>query len=244
MPLAISHSHTAIYSKAKAVGRRHGRWLRSHRWRCLIVVMIVAVIAAAPVFYTVLSTRRLRFTDLSQVPDRQVAIVFGAGVQPDGMPTPYLQSRLNTAIHLYDMGKTSMLLLSGDNSTSHYNEPVAMQRYVVAHGVPKDRTVLDYAGFNTYDTCYRAAAIFSVKQAILVSHGYHLPRAITTCRRLGVQSVGVAAEGAGQVGHDFSVNYLLREVLSTDKSMPQIIFKPRPTVLGAAEPIDMNHTGQ
>jgi len=130
-----------------------------------------------------------------------------------------------------------VLLLSGDNSTSHHNEPVAMRRYAEQLGVPAEAIVLDYAGFNTYDTCYRAAAIFGVHDAILVSHAYHLPRALMTCDRLGVHSVGMAAEQAGRIGRDFSVNYLLREVVSTDKAGLQVVFKPQPTVLGCAEPI-------
>lgn len=91
-----------------------------------------------------------------------VAIVLGAGVLPSGEPTPYLQRRLDSAVDLYKAGIVKTLLLSGDNSASHYNEPVAMQRYVAEQGVPRTATVLDYAGFNTYDSCYRAEALFGV----------------------------------------------------------------------------------
>ncbi|HEY5806176.1 MAG TPA: ElyC/SanA/YdcF family protein [Candidatus Saccharimonadales bacterium] len=64
--------------------------------------------------------------------------------------------RLDSAVDLYRAGKVDILLLSGDNSDSHYNEPVAMQKYVMAQGINKDNTALDYAGFNAYDSCYRA----------------------------------------------------------------------------------------
>lgn len=187
-----------------------------------------------PSLYANVSTRSLRYS-VAAVPVRKVAVVFGAGVLPDGTPTPYLKMRIKTAVQLYKTHRVQVLLLTGDNSTSHHNEPVAMGKYAEQLGVPAGSIVLDYAGFNTYDSCYRARFIFGVKSAILVSHGYHLPRAITTCRGLGVASVGVPADtGRGQ---GYTWNYLLRELVSTDKAMLQIAFKPHPTVLGKTEPI-------
>lgn len=183
--------------------------------------------AAIPVY--ALWTSRGNIFNVSSVPKHSVAIVFGAGVYPDGTPTPYLESRLIVAIQLYRAGKTNVLIMSGDNSTMHYNEPAAMKRYAIRHGVPAAKIVLDYAGYDTYDTCYRAHAIFGVSSAILVSHGYHLPRALMTCRGIGVQSVGVRADRAGT---SYSKNYLLREVLSLNKAGVQLLFKVTPGVLG------------
>lgn len=152
-------------------------------------------------------------------------------MRPSGEPTPYLQRRLDSAVDLYRAGMVEVLLLSGDNSASHYNEPVAMQRYMAEQGVPKTATVLDYAGFNTYDSCYRAKAVFGIEQAIVVSQAYHLPRAVWTCIQLGIQTVGVAAKLATGADSDYTVNYLLREILSSEKAIFQAVFKPRPTVL-------------
>jgi vancomycin permeability regulator SanA len=165
----------------------------------------------------------------TNVPKHDVAIVFGAGVYPDGTPTPFLQSRLLAAIQLYKDGKVRVLLMSGDNRTSHYDEPTVMKKFAVAHGVPARAVVLDYAGYNTYDTCYRVHYLFGVNSAILVTHGYHLPRALLTCNSLDIKSVGVKADRANS---SFSKNYLLREVLSTNKAVIQLIFKFKPGVLG------------
>jgi vancomycin permeability regulator SanA len=169
---------------------------------------------------------------LAKAPKREVAIVFGAGVYPDGTPTPYLQWRIATAVDLYKAGKVKRLLLTGDNSEEHYNEPVAMQRAAIKLGVDPDHITLDYAGYSTYDSCYRAKKIFGVKEATLVTQGYHLPRAVATCSGLGVQSIGVAAK---HTERDFAVTYLLRELLATDKALFELAVKPQPTVLGKAE---------
>ena len=41
--------------------------------------------------------------------------------------------------------------------------------------------------------CIRARTIWGVERAILVTQKYHLPRAIWTCRQLGIANVGVSA---------------------------------------------------
>jgi vancomycin permeability regulator SanA len=203
-------------------------WFRVRVWWILggLGVCIV-LISVAPV-YAVIAARGEEFS-AADVPKHDVAIVFGAGVYPDGAPTPFLESRLLAAIQLYKEGKARALLMSGDNRTSHYDEPTAMKKFVVAHGVPARLVVLDYAGYDTYDTCYRVHYLFGVNSAILVTHGYHLPRALLTCNSLGIKSVGVKADRAGS---SFSKNYLLREVLSTNKAVIQLIFGPKPGVLG------------
>lgn len=217
------------------------QWAVSRKWWLAGGAAALLLVMLLPVLIIQIATNGERFAaGDSRIPERDVAIVLGAGVLPSGEPTPYLQRRLDSAIDLYKAGTVKVLLLSADNSTSHYNEPVAMQHYVTDRGVDKNDTVLDYAGFNTYDSCYRAKAIFGVKEAIIVSQAYHLPRAIWTCNHLGIKSVGVAATVAeGSNGSDYTINYLLREVASSDKAMLQTIFKPKPTALGDAEPIEL-----
>ena len=53
--------------------------------------------------------------------------------------------------------------MSGDNQGVGHDEPGAMRDYAVSLGVPANAIVLDYAGDRTYDTCYRAKAIFGLE---------------------------------------------------------------------------------
>jgi vancomycin permeability regulator SanA len=64
---------------------------------------------------------------LEDVPPRQVAIVFGAGITADGRPMPALADRVWTAAQLYHAGKVQKLLMSGDNRYVDYNETEAIQ---------------------------------------------------------------------------------------------------------------------
>lgn len=163
-----------------------------------------------------------------------MVIVFGAGVWPDGTPTPYLQNRLDTAMRMHQTGKVQKILVSGDNSTEHYNEPVAMQKYLINQGVPEDVIVLDYGGLSTYDTCYRAQEIFKVSNAYVTTQSYHLPRAVMTCRMLGIEVVGIESM---RQGRDFTASYLLREMASIYKAGIELTLHSEPAVNGNPEPI-------
>ncbi|MEW5941848.1 MAG: ElyC/SanA/YdcF family protein [Chloroflexota bacterium] len=172
----------------------------------------------------------------SAVPPRRVAIVFGAGLWRDGTPTPVLQDRVQTAANLYFTGKAERLLMSGDNRFVDYNEPEAMRQYALGLGVPYEAIVLDYAGRRTYDTCYRARDIFKVDSAILVTQGFHLPRALYLCNMLGVDGIGVPADLQYYRKVSRAI-WNFREMLATLDSINDIMYKKPVPVLGAPEPI-------
>ncbi|HZA05981.1 MAG TPA: ElyC/SanA/YdcF family protein [Propionibacteriaceae bacterium] len=125
------------------------------------------------------------------VPPAPVALVLGAQVYPSGTPSPFLAARLDLAHRLYRDGKVRVVLVSGDNMAPEYNEPDAMRDYLISAGMPPEAVIADYAGFDTYDSCARARRIFGVDQLVVVTQGYHLPRAVATCRALGVDATGV-----------------------------------------------------
>ncbi len=177
---------------------------------------------------------KLVLTDPDSAPARSVAIVFGAGVRSDGVLTPMLADRMDTAIMLYRAGKVRKLLVSGDNRFVDYNEPGAMYDYAAARGVPAADVVRDYAGRRTYDTCYRAGAIFGVQDALLVTQRFHLPRALFTCRNLGIDALGVSADRRVYWSNTY---YRFRDAFATLRAWADVkLLKPLP-VLG--EPIDI-----
>jgi SanA protein len=170
------------------------------------------------------------------VPAGRVAIVFGAGLRRDGTATAILRDRVMTAAQLYFDGKVEKLLMSGDNSTKEYNEPVAMEEYALGLGVPREAIVLDFAGRRTYDTCYRAKVIFKVENAILVTQDFHLPRALFLCNALGLEAVGVESNNLYYLKRSRLI-WNVRELLATFGAfMDLYISKPEP-ILGDPEPI-------
>lgn len=205
--------------------------------RSVALAVLAAVVLGVLVWVGIQARyERLILADEDASP-RPVAIVFGAGVRPDGRLSPMLRHRMDAAIALYRSGAVRKILVSGDNSTVHYNEPGRMFDYAVAAGVPADDVVRDFAGRRTYDTCYRAAEIFGVRDAVLVTQRFHLPRALFTCRSFGIDAVGVAADPYEYRSNGF---YRFRDAFATVRAWLDVyILRPLP-ILGPAIDIGLN----
>jgi SanA protein len=206
--------------------------IRSIIWAGLLVTLFPVLVW---LLFRVVYAERI-FTVEDAPEGYSVAIVFGAGLHWDGSPTPVLRDRVKAAVGLYDQGKVQKLLFSGDNRFVDYNEPGAMHEYALELGVPEEDIVLDYAGRRTYDTCYRANAIFKVDQAILVTQRFHLPRAIFLCDQLGIVSQGV--ESDLRAYSSYSLRYWnFREILATMSAMWDVWIQRPVPVLGEELPI-------
>ena len=181
-----------------------GKSLLLPRGRVVVLVLMLLLGFTLLVSSPFLSRRwvQWRYADAitqlsSAVDNRQharVAIVFGARVYGSGRLSAMLRDRVDTAIALYEAGVVDKLLLSGDNSVAEYDEPGAMMAHAIAAGVPVDDIQPDYGGRRTYDSCYRAGAVFQVEKAILVTQEFHRPRALLLCNTLGVEASGVIAD--------------------------------------------------
>lgn len=204
--------------------------------RLLLFMLVLAVIPLSCAFYVRWDTQEERFSDPQQLPTRSVAIVFGAGIYPDGRLSDMLRFRVRQAVEAYHLGRVQKLLMTGDNSRKSYDEVTAMQRYAISLGVPKAAIRLDYAGFSTYESCYRAKEIFGVRDAVLITQGYHLPRAVYTCQQLGIDAIGLETNDRGIYPVNLMRYYAVREVAATAKALWDVaIWHPLPTFLGPYE---------
>jgi vancomycin permeability regulator SanA len=148
---------------------------------------------------------------------------------------------LDAAIDLYRKGKVQRLLLSGDNRRVDYNEPQAMRRYVLAHHVPDGALVMDYAGRDTYDTCFRARHVFGVDQAILVTQRYHAPRALYTARSMGIDAEAYALPNLSRFPL-LQLDYSAREYLADLKALWEVeISHRRPYVDSSRSRLALKH---
>jgi vancomycin permeability regulator SanA len=172
--------------------------------------------------------------DDPKLPHNHVALVFGAGLRPDGGPSPILDDRVTAAADLYKAGKVDKLLMTGDNGQVDYNEVEAMRKAAVSQGVADRDIVLDYAGFNTWDSCYRAREVFSLKEATLVTQRFHLPRALHACNYLKVKAIGVIADR--QPYNTF--NNEIRELPALAGNLFRIIINDQPRFLGPKVNVD------
>lgn len=171
--------------------------------------------------------------ELSRI-DPDCIMVLGAAVNPDGTPSPILEDRLKTGVSLYHRGVAPKLLLTGDDGQVEYNEVQAMKNYAVSAGVPEEDIFLDHAGFSTYDSVYRASYVFNIESAVVVTQEYHLYRTLYSCKKMGIEALGVGADQEVYSGQEYRE---VREVLARVKDFVMCIIKPEPTFLGEVIPI-------
>jgi len=207
------------------------KWFNHHIFLLGIIAVILVIL---PRLITGVYTKDRIFRETDSPPER-VAIIFGAGLRRDGSPTAMLRDRVLTGADLYFSGKVEKLLMSGDNRYINYNEPESMRQFALSTGVPDEAIVLDYAGRRTYDTCYRAKAIFGVEKALLVTQKFHLPRAVFLCNMLGMDTVGVEASNCYWNGSPFVWD--IREQLATVAAFLDLYVSSPSPVLGNPEPL-------
>ncbi|MCF7795768.1 YdcF family protein [Patescibacteria group bacterium] len=198
-------------------------------YKNILIYLIVIIIYILFLIFFDWKIQDLKKYDFSEVPKKDIVIVFGAGIKSDGSPSDVLADRVKVASELYLNGKAKKILMSGDNSTKYHDESTAMKKYAKELGVPEKDIVLDFAGFNTYSTCVRADKIFSVNNAILVTQDYHLNRALYLCNKVGVNSVGVNADLRKYI---LQFKFSFREIFAFIDSWFNINFIKRDVVLG------------
>ncbi|WP_435827438.1 SanA/YdcF family protein [Actinoplanes philippinensis] len=210
-------------------------WRRLRRLMAMGTVGgVVAVAVALACAHWVRTSADGHIYDVSSVPDAPVALVLGAQVGDDGQPSAFLAARLEIARQLLADGKVKAILVSGDHGQWTYDEPGAMQSWLVDHGVPADRVVLDHAGFDTYDSCVRANKIFGVNKAIVVTQAFHLPRAVTLCREQGIEATGVGDDSV-RVFEAMWLRGEVREYGAAVKAAADVLTARDPVFLGPHE---------
>jgi SanA protein len=165
-----------------------------------------------------------RIVPMSGAPSAPVALVFGAGLAPGGVPSAVLAQRLDTAVALWRAGRVQSVLVSGDNSDRFHDETHAMRRYLLEHGLPEVAVRGDDLGLSTYDSCLRAFSVFEVRRALLVTQRFHLPRALFIANSMGMDAWGVAADE----GQPSTRRYAVREMFSRVLALAMVVVSRQP----------------
>lgn len=208
-----------------------------------IVLLCLAVAGIATLYIvnghvkSVGKDRILSVEKAAKLEDVDCIIVLGCQVKNDGSLSHMLRDRLIRTLEVYEAGAAPKLLMSGDHGREDYDEVGAMKQYAIENGVPSENVFMDHAGFSTYETVYRAKEVFEADRVIIVTQEYHLYRALYIAEQFDIEAYGVSADlntYAGQSMRDF------REVLARCKDWAMCIFKPEPTYLGEAIPVNGN----
>lgn len=163
-------------------------------FKSILVLLLILLFFAGISIYCVISyvdsSSRDYIVDISSAPESDAIMVLGAYVYSSGRPSLVLAERLDYGYELYKAGKAKKIIVSGDNGTVQYNEVNVMKNYLLEKGVSIEDIFLDHAGFNTYDSMYRAKEIFGVKKLLISTQEFHINRSIYIARSLGIDAYG------------------------------------------------------
>lgn len=195
--------------------RRWGRWL----------VLAMAVLVAAADVYVLAATRARRLGLVADAPAEPYAMVLGNQVFSNGTPSRELACRLETGRQLYAAGRAGRLIVSGAaHPELDYDEPAAMATWLEAHGVPRGDLVLDRGGYRTAASMADAAAS-GVRSLLVVSQGYHLPRALYLAGHAGLDAWGVAAVCQGHRNWMQRAQLAVRETAARVETIVEVLVR-------------------
>ena len=203
--------------------------------RYLILLGLLGLLLTTYLAYHInKETEAYIYDRVEELPSTYTALVLGASVRRNGELSTMLRDRVESALLLYNKGKIKRFLVSGDNRTTNYNEPVAMKKYLLERGVPEEDIFMDFAGFDTYDSVYRASYIFEVDSAIVVSQRFHLPRAVYIARSMGLNFYGYNGD---RREYELESRNRFREVAANVKAWIELLINKEPHFKGDKIPI-------
>jgi SanA protein len=211
------------------------RWLKRIFWTFLILVVLTLVFSN---IWVIKSTENNVYTDLNKLPDHRVALVLGTSHRlVGGKPNPYFQNRIATAASLYKLGKIDHFILSGDNRTMYYNEPIEMKKALIRAGVPESAITLDYAGLRTLDSVVRSKKVFGQDKITIITQPFHSYRALFISDYYNIDAVAMVTEEQ----EDESIKVIVRECFARTKAILDLyVFKTSPRFLGRKEELNIN----
>ncbi len=210
------------------------RWM----WRLgLYACILMAVMLVAANVWVVRSTSSKIFSDYEALPSNPVGLVLGTSSRrSDGSPNPFFHNRISAAARLYAMGKVGHIIVSGDNRSKFYNEPLEMKKALVKLGVPDSAITLDYAGLRTLDSVVRSKEIFGQKSITIITQPFHSYRALFISRYYHIDAIALVADEPTEDSPAVSV--YVREYFARAKAVLDLyILKTGPRHLGEKEPI-------
>nr|WP_255199251.1 ElyC/SanA/YdcF family protein [Vibrio sp. JPW-9-11-11] len=203
-------------------------------WLPATLVLIALGLFAIDRWVSVQARQQL-FLQADQVEPFNVAVVLGTSKYLGKVLNEYYIHRIDAAIALYQQGKVSHFLLSGDNAHRSYNEPWTMKRDLLAAGVPEERIFLDYAGFRTLDSVVRAKEIFDTDNFLIITQKFHCERALFIANSHHINAKCFAVPGPSR--HS-GLKVRVREVFARAKAVLDLyITNAKPKFLGPKEPI-------
>lgn len=111
------------------------------------------------------------------------AVIFGAAVWRDDIPSHALYDRTMEAGKLYRNNLVSCIVMSGGPSTYGAHEVDVIKKILIQERIPRNALIKDLSGLNTLATLNN---LDKTKSYILVSNDFHLARINILAKRIGL----------------------------------------------------------
>ncbi len=151
-------------------------------FRVVLWAILVVLILASWAFWQTYSHQNSQFTGTADC-----AVVFGAAVWRDDIPSHALSDRMQSAIGLYKNDQVECLILSGGKSTFGAHEVDVMAKMAQEYNIPLKDIVRDMNGINTSQTLLNLEDPTETSY-VMVSQAPHLGRIAHLSRRIGIQN--------------------------------------------------------
>ncbi|MCJ7466110.1 MAG: YdcF family protein [Maribacter sp.] len=159
----------------------------------IVIFSLLTILVCNVIIY--MTARGKTYNALEKIPKNRVGLVLGTSNKlVGGLANPFYTGRIRATVELYNANKIDFILVSGDNATLHYNEPITIKNDLIKRGVPEDKIFLDYAGFRTLDSMVRAKEVFGLDSVTVISQKFHNERAIFIAREKGLVAIGFNAQ--------------------------------------------------
>ncbi len=204
--------------------------LRSWRYIILILSVSLALVVGTVHYVVNTATSRQIYNDINQIPKNRVGLLLGTAKYNDkskNIINVYYQHRIDAAVALYMAGKVDFIIVSGDNSTLYYNEPLLMKNDLIARGVPAKCIYMDNAGFRTLDSILRCRDVFGQTRFTIISQRFHNQRAVYIANHKNVQTVAFNAEDG-----DSFWDVAIREKMARVKMMLDLLMNKQAKLYG------------
>lgn len=178
----------------------------------------------------ILLGNKYSYDSIENIPHNHCALVLGTSKYLTGGRTNlYYLYRIQAATYLYFYQKVDYIIVSGDNRNVNYNEPIKMYNDLIAAGIPKEKIIMDYAGFRTLDSVVRGKEVFGQDQYTIVSQPFHSQRAVYIARKKGIKAIAYNAE---DVVNTLSLDQIIREIGARILMEIDLLLETQPHFLG------------
>ncbi len=131
----------------------------------------------------------------SDIMNKHIALVLGTIPKvKNGNDNLFFTYRIQAATELWNAGKITHFIVSGDNHEKGYDEPSEMKKALIKNGIPASKITCDYAGFRTFDSMERCKKVFQQNEIIIVSQEFHNERALFLAKAFDISAIGYNAK--------------------------------------------------